>query len=266
MDQTFYRMFAVRYGRLERRSPQNFIGGDDHDVPMPLDYFVWVIQGEQASYVVDTGYGEETGRRRGRSITRSVAEGLGALGIDPAAVRDVILTHLHYDHAGNHDLFPNAKYHLQDSEMAYCTGRQMCHGFLAHHYECEDVTAMVRNVFDGRVRFHDGAADFAPGISLHRVGGHTGGQQVVRVSTRRGWVVLASDAAHFYANLARGTPFPAIYHAGEMLEGFRTLRALADSDDHIIPGHDPEVIRRYPAFSPATEGWIVRLDQPPRRP
>ena len=59
--------------------------------------------------------------------------------IDVNAVEDVILTHLHYDHAGNFDRFPNARFHLQEREMAYATGRYMRYPRLSHSFEVEDV-------------------------------------------------------------------------------------------------------------------------------
>jgi branched-chain amino acid transport system permease protein len=101
---------------------------------------------------------------------------------------------MHYDHAGNLDLFPNATFHIQDREMMYCTGRCMCHPTLRDSFEPADVIGMVTRLFAGRAKFHDGAAELAPGISLHFIGGHTMGLQSVRVLTRRGWVVLASLA------------------------------------------------------------------------
>src|SRR6185503_16867419 len=101
--------------------------------------------------------------------------GLGALGIAPESVEDVIITHMHYDHAGNRSLFPKARYHVQDREMAYCTGRCMCHGTLNHPFDVEDVASMVRRIFDGRVQFHDGDSSITSGLSVHRVGGHTDG-------------------------------------------------------------------------------------------
>ena len=122
---------------------------------------------------------------------------------------------------------------------------------------------MVRRVFEGRVRFHDGWSDIAPGLSVHHVGGHTNGLQVVRVRTRRGWLVLASDASHFYANMDQERPFPIVYNLGDMLAGYRTLDALAESHEHVIPGHDPLVLQRYPAAAKGLEGWVVRLDADP---
>ena len=113
--------------------------------------------------------------------------------------------------------------------MNYATGRHMAQPVFSGAFEVEDVVGMVRSTYAGRVRFHDGDAEIAPGVSLHLIGGHTMGLQVVRVATRRGWVVLASDASHFYANMEQVRPFPIVYSVADMVEGYARLRALADS-------------------------------------
>jgi glyoxylase-like metal-dependent hydrolase (beta-lactamase superfamily II) len=198
--------------------------------------------------------------KRARDHIRCPAEGLRLLGCDAATVKDVVVTHLHYDHIGNFELFPAAQFHLQDLEMRYATGRHMGQPVFRGAYEVEDVVGMVRSVYAGRVRFHDGDGEIAPGVSVHLIGGHTMGLQVVRVATRRGWLVLASDASHFYANMEQVRPFPIVYNVADMVEGYAQLRSLAESKDHIIPGHDPLVIQRYPAPAPGLEGIAARLD------
>lgn len=259
-----YEIYAIKYAQLARRSSHNFVGGDEHDVDMPLFYYVWVVKNEARTVVVDTGFNPAVASKRGRTITRPVAEGLNALGVDPAQVEDVVITHLHYDHVGNHSLFPKAVYHLQDKEMEFATGRCMCHPLMNHGYEVDDVTEMVRRVYENRVRFVDGVRELAPGIEVHHIGGHTKGLQSVRVRTGRGWVVLASDASHFYAHMEQDRAFPILYNLGDMLEGYNTLRRLATSPRHVVPGHDPMVMDRYPAARAGTEGWIVRLDAEPK--
>ncbi|MEQ8231773.1 MAG: N-acyl homoserine lactonase family protein [Gammaproteobacteria bacterium] len=263
MSDEHYEIYAVKYGHHARRSGENFVGGDPHDVPMPLDYYVWVVRNAARTIVVDTGFSAEAAAARGRTLVNPVADGLATLGVAPDGVADVIVTHLHYDHAGNLPLFANARFHLQDQEMAFATGRCMCHDLLQHGYSADDVTQMVRRVFERRVEFHDGSARIAPGIELHHVGGHTRGLQVVRVMTRRGHVVLASDASHFYAHMDGDRAFPVLYSLGDMLEGYKTLRALADSPQHVIPGHDPLVLERYPAARDELAGWVARLDVDP---
>jgi glyoxylase-like metal-dependent hydrolase (beta-lactamase superfamily II) len=148
--------------------------------------------------------------------------------------------------------------------MAYATGRHMGTPALGHAFTADHIAGMVHRVFEGRVAFHDGAAELAPGLSLHHVGGHTMGLQVVRVRTRRGWLVLASDASHFYENMEAGRPFPIVYNVGDMLRAYDAMRRLAETPRHIIPGHDPLVLERYPAADPALDGIAVRLDAEPR--
>ena len=116
----------------------------------------------------------------------------------------------------------------------------------AHAYHVDDVVDLVRLVYKDRVVFHDGDAELAPGIQLLLIGGHTKGLQSVRVHTARGWIVLASDAAHFYENAEAGRLFPIVYDVPRMLEGHRRLLTLAGSIDHFVPGHDPLVMQRYP--------------------
>ena len=259
-----YEIYAIHYGHHDRKAHENFIGGDPHDDGnMPLDYFVWAIVGDNQTFVLDTGFAPDMAKKRGRQLIRPVAEGLKAIGIDPAKVGDVILSHMHYDHAGNIPMFPKARFHIQDAEMEFVTGRSMCHATLRHAFEAEHVSHMVHRIFDERVQFHDGTSELAPGITLHKVGGHTKGLQVTRVKTRRGFVVLASDASHLYANMERGLPFPIVVDVDDYLEAFRTMRTLASSEAHIVPGHDPLVLTRYPLARDGLAG-IVRLDAEPK--
>jgi glyoxylase-like metal-dependent hydrolase (beta-lactamase superfamily II) len=259
-----YAVYAIRYATREARRPEHFIGGDPHDVPMAMDYFVWVAIGPERSFVVDTGFTAEVAAQRKRTHLRCPAESLSLVGLKADAVKDVVQTHLHYDHVGNFHKFPAARFHLQDREMNFATGRHMRHPVFNQGFEAEDVVGMVRLNFKGRVEFHDGDAELAPGLSLHCMGGHTAGLQVVRVHTARGWVVLASDASHYYEHLRARRLFPIAFHLGDMLEAYRKIERLADSPDHIIPGHDPLVMRLYPAPAPAMEGIVVRLDVMPK--
>ena len=255
-----YEVYAIKYAHHERRASQNFLDGDPHDGPMPLDYFVWLVRGAGRQIVIDTGFSAAVAARRGRNHLRCPTEGLRSLGCDSLSVKDVVITHLHYDHIGNFELFPAAQFHLQDREMGYATGRHMAKPEHGGAYDVEDVVGMVRRVYAGRVSFHDGDAELYPGVSVHLIGGHTMGLQAVRVSTRRGWLVLASDASHFYANMEQTRPFPIVWSVPDMVAGYRRLRELAESPAHIIPGHDPLVLERYPAPSTELKGIVARLD------
>jgi glyoxylase-like metal-dependent hydrolase (beta-lactamase superfamily II) len=258
-----YEVFAIRYATRGGKRSNHFIGGDPHDAPMPMDYYLWLIRGAGRTVVVDTGFGAEVAAKRGRTLLRTPAEGLALLDVEAAAVKDVIITHLHYDHVGTFEAFASARFHLQDDEMAYATGRHMRHRQFNHGYEVDEVVGMVRMVYKDRVVFHRGDEVIAPGITVHRIGGHTHGLQCVRVHTARGWVVLASDASHFYEHFENERVFTTVFNVGEAMDGYATLRRLADSDQHIVPGHDPVVMQRYPAPVAALEGSVARLDVAP---
>ncbi len=258
-----YEVYAVKYAERDAMRSEHFLGGDPHDVPMPMDYFVWAIVGEEDTWIVDTGFGELDAGRRERRLLRSVSEGLNAIGIDASEVEDVIITHLHYDHAGGLAQFPKARFHLQDREMFYATGRHMTRRVLSHGYTPEHVADLIHEVYRNRVIFHDGDTVLTPGLSLHFVGGHTMGLQVVRVRTEIGWIVLASDATHYYENMEACRPSPIVYDVGDMIEAYDRIRALADSPSLVVPGHDPLVLERYPAVSEELEGVAVRLSTKP---
>jgi glyoxylase-like metal-dependent hydrolase (beta-lactamase superfamily II) len=259
-----FQVLALRYAHLGNRHPgENFVLADPHEFASDLDYFVWVLRRGHEVFLVDTGFAQPAADRRKRELLRNPIDSLRLIGLDPAAIRDVIITHLHYDHAGNLNRLPHAKFHLQDRDMAFATGRSMGQAVLRHPFDLENVQTMVAHIYAERVIFHDGDVELLPGLTLHHVGGHSAGLQVVRVWTRRGWVVLASDAAHLYANFEQRRPFPIVYNVAEMLEGFNLLYRLADSPNHIVPGHDPLVMKYYPPATPELAGIAARLDVPP---
>lgn len=260
-----FELFAIRYASKPMFTyGQTMIGGDPHEDHTPIDYYIWVAKRSDRVFLIDTGMGAETAKRRGETYLRAPADAITLLGLDPEKVEDIILTHIHYDHAGMLHLYPKASFHLQDAEMTYATGRCMCSPLLRRGYEVDDVLHLVRCVYCDRVHFHEPTSEITSGLTLHKVSGHTAGQQAVRVWTKRGWVVLASDASHLYFNMQTKAAFPSIYRVDEMMESFNTLYKLGEGDwNRIIPGHDPLVMSRYPAPSPELKGIVVRLDVPP---
>jgi len=261
MSDPLHEIYAIKYASHARCRAENLYGPDERpDESMPIDYFVWAIKSPTQTWVVDTGFVQPAALKRQRKMLQTPAEGLARIGIDAQTITDVILSHVHWDHAGGQDLFPNASFHIQDRELSYAAGPCMCDAELGVGFEPGDITGLIEKLFARRLVFHDGDAIIAPGLSLHRLGGHTAGMMVVRIHTRRGWMVLASDATHFYENLTANRPFPYFCDLRGVYAGFRRLRQLADREELIIPGHDPRVLERHPAPHPELAGSIARLD------
>ena len=262
-----YELFAIKYARHDRDATEIFVDDPDpHEGNMPIDYFIWVAKNKNRTVLIDTGFNADAAAQRKREFMRCPAESLSMVGANAADIEDIVITHLHYDHVGNFDLFPNARFHLQDKEMQFATGRYMKYGTLRVAYDIEHVVGMVRQVYKERVQFHDGDSELFPGIGLHFIGGHTMGLQSVTVETARGRVVLASDASHLYHNMWDKNPYRTVFNIGDMMEGHDKLRWLANgNEDLIVPGHDPLVMDYYPAPSENLKGKVIRLDVAPTK-
>ncbi len=267
MADDIYEIYAIKYASNPRRSRAEnliYVAPDDpHDTTMPLDFFVWVAVGERRTIMIDSGASEGTCSGRGHDFIRRPADGLALLGIDAADIENLVTTHLHWDHGGNLEQFPNARLHVQRLEMGHATGPLMNEPFFRRPYDPDQIFEYLKQLYAGRVSYHEGEDEIAPGFTIRHVGGHTPGMQVVRVNTRRGWVVLAADSIHFYENILMNNPFPVLVNIVDYIAAWRTVEHLADSFDHVVPGHDPQVLRRYPAAKPGTEGIAVRLDVAP---
>jgi len=254
-----WEVYALKYSeRNGRTRADSFIFDDHHSDQHDMDYFVWVVRNEHRTILVDTGYDTEEAMRRGRPTLREPMAAIGALGLSPDDIDEIVVTHLHYDHAGGLRHFPNARIHIQEAEVAFATGPCMCHPEIQAPYTADHVCEVIKRVYSGRVIFHDGDAGIADGITLHHIGGHSRGLQALGIQTASGTLCLASDAAHYYENFEQGKLFPLVVDAQEMLDGFKRLRTIASRPELIIPGHDPLVRERFPQFGES--GFVYRLD------
>ncbi|MBL4811227.1 MAG: N-acyl homoserine lactonase family protein [Rhodobacteraceae bacterium] len=260
-----YEIYGIRHAvNTVRTRNNNFIIDANPTEPLQLDFFCWVLVSPERTIIVDTGLDPEKGAVNAHRQVISPVDAWIALGIDPQAVDTVVLTHAHYDHLGYLDALPNARFYMQAEEMAYVTGPWMEKPLFRHAYALDEIKQLVDLLHQGRLHLHGREYDIADGVSAHWVGGHCAGQEVLRVRTARGWVVLASDALHYYEELERGIPFAVAFNLSDMIAAHDTIRALADSDDHIIPAHDPRVTAAYPPAAPEFKNKILRLDLTPK--
>ena len=189
---------------------------------MTMDYFVWALTNGSETVVVDLGFTEAVGTARGRQFLRPIDRGLAEIGVDCRQVQHVILSHFHYDHVGNYALFPNATFYVQDAEMAFYTGRNAALGAFRRSVEVEDICALIRLNYDRRAGLRGRRARGGAGVSVHKVGGHTAGMQIVTVEHAKGRAVVASDASHYYRNFEERIPFNTLHDLPGMYGAFDT--------------------------------------------
>jgi glyoxylase-like metal-dependent hydrolase (beta-lactamase superfamily II) len=254
-----YEVLAVRYGTRSTAKSDVFLHFGlygEPDGPVEMDYFFWVARTTERTILVDCGFNEFSGERRGRTMLCPPVLALRRLGIEPGDVDQLILTHAHYDHIGNVADFPAAELVMSAREFEFWTGPLARRPLFATSAEAADIDALVRARAAGRLRLLPGAASgdsaarqpVSAGVDVVDVGGHTPGQLVVLFRTEYGEVVIASDALHYYDEMRLDRPFLHVTDLPAMYQGFQLLRDLTAAKGRLlVAGHDPEVMRRFPA-------------------
>jgi len=244
-----YEVLALKYGERDTTACQFFYREASHE-PITLHYYVWLILGGPHPILVDTGFLDDDARARGIRNYVSPAVVVERAGVKPGDVPQILITHLHYDHWAGHRLFPGAEFWIQRDEVAFWTGPWGRYDAFQQSANVGALANLVTLNYANRVRIIDGDREVLPGLRVHRVGGHTAGLQIVSVETRRGTVVLTSDASHFYRNVEKRQPVQIITSLPEMLAAFETIDALAGAQRLIVAGHDPAVADRFKTVEP----------------
>jgi glyoxylase-like metal-dependent hydrolase (beta-lactamase superfamily II) len=246
-----YEVLAVRYGTRTATRAESFLNYHvygEPDAQFGMDYFFWIVRDSERTVVVDCGFDAEAGKRRGRSLLVDPTDALRGLGVDPARVSQVVVSHAHYDHIGNLDRFPAAEVVMARREYDFWTGSPYADRVqFAHSTEAGELAHLGALADQGRLRLVDTTLDVAPGLELVVLGGHTPGQLVAQATVDGGAVILAADALHFYEELERDRPFFVVADLEEMYRGFDLLREMtSDPGRRLVAGHDAEVNQRFP--------------------
>ncbi|WP_049746112.1 N-acyl homoserine lactonase family protein [Mycolicibacterium goodii] len=251
MTDSEYEVVALRYAFREDGTASStyyayeVYGEADHSIAS--DYYIFVARNDFRTVLVDCGYSPRRARERGRTLTALPEELLARMGIAPEDVDHVVLTHMHWDHVGNTGLFPNATFSIARSEYESVTGpygRRPCIGVALGDEELEAVKGLE---LAGRLyQVPDGGVELFPGIRLVVAPGHTPGQLLTDVTTSTGSVVLASDALHFYDEMALDRPFWVFTDLAGMYRTYELLRSYsARPNTVVVPGHDPAVTTHF---------------------
>jgi glyoxylase-like metal-dependent hydrolase (beta-lactamase superfamily II) len=247
-----YEVFAVRFGILPDFAVSGLVAGADRARRLDIPVMVWVAKGQDRVVLVDSGFYRDrfVQQWKVRDFVKP-SDAIAAVGLKPEDVTDIVVSHMHWDHADGLDLFPKARVWIQRDEYTYYTGeawhQRNTHGGVFP----EDVAAIVAINTQDRLRFVEGdAREILPGITCYTGGKHTYASQFVSVATAEGTAVLTSDNVYLYENIEKHVPIAQTLDAASNLKAQDRVRTLASDPRLIVPGHDPEVFTRYPPVAP----------------
>jgi glyoxylase-like metal-dependent hydrolase (beta-lactamase superfamily II) len=244
-----YEVYAISYGIYPDYSTSSLVAGADKTRKTDVQMMVWLIKGPGGrNILVDTGcYHDRFVKGEHLKDFIKPSEALSKLGLSPGDITDIIISHMHWDHADGMDLFPNAKIWIQKDEYNYYTGAAWQPGGQSGGIDPDDVLTLVKLNTQHKVNLVDGdAREIIDGIKVYTGGRHTFASQYVGVRTVSGTVVIASDNMYLYENLQKHVPIAQTFDAESNLKAQDRMKQLASRPDLIVPGHDPAVFIKFP--------------------
>lgn len=244
-----YEVYALSYGTYPGFPVSALIGGADKNRKIDLQMMIWLLKGSNGKRIlVDTGcYRDTIAQLKGIKSFIKPSDTLVKVGLSANDITDVIVSHMHWDHADGIDLFPNAKIWIQKEEYDYYTGAAWQPGGKHGGIEPDDVLTLVRLNTQQKVNLIDGDdREIIDGIRVYTGGRHTFASQYVGVHTDNGTAVIASDNMYLYENLEKHAPIAQTFDADSNIKAQDRMRQIASRADLIIPGHDPEVFVKFP--------------------
>lgn len=245
-----YEIYALKYAGPFTSSVAFVLWNEGWDEQIERNYYVWAIKGSNGWTVVDTGTGLTQATERQLAGYSNPVDVLARIGIDGSNVENVILTHMHFDHAGGMEMFPaafpKAEFYVQRKEFDFWVKNP-----IARRKPFQAITDVEANktisALEGteRLVIVDGDRTIMPGVELLLAPGHTVGLQAVAVSTAKGTAIVASDCAHIARSFKEDIPSCLITDIVSWLQSYDKLRSIASSLDLIFPGHDTDMLDKY---------------------
>src|ERR1043166_3837037 len=245
---TNYDVYALSYGVYPNFPVSGLLAGADKTRKIDLQMMVWLVRGGGRNILVDTGcYHENVVKGKGIQNLIKASDAVAKLGLSASDITDVVITHMHWDHADGMDLFPNAKIWIQKDEYAYYTGDAWQPGGKSGGIQPDDVMTLVKLNTQHTVNLVDGAdREIIDGIKVYTGGRHTFASQYVSVRMTGGTAVIASDNMYLYENLEKHLPIAQTFDADSNLKAQNRMKQIASRPDLVVPGHDPLVFVKFP--------------------
>jgi glyoxylase-like metal-dependent hydrolase (beta-lactamase superfamily II) len=240
-----YEVYAIRYATIPGFPVRGLIAGADTSRRTDIAMTVWLLRGQGRTVLVDAGFYRDKFVQRWKPADYvRPSEAVERVGVRAADVTDIIVSHIHWDHADGLDLFPNARIWIQKAEYQHHVGPQG--GQLDRAIDPDDATMLADLAAHGRVHQVDGdSTEIIPGITVFTGGKHTFASQYATVRTASGTVVIASDNLYLYENLETRRPIAQTLDSLSNLAAQQRMTRLASAPRLIVPGHDPAVFVRF---------------------
>jgi glyoxylase-like metal-dependent hydrolase (beta-lactamase superfamily II) len=256
-----YEVYAVRFATVEGYPTHFLVAGADSTRRSTLAFTVWLIRGGGRTVLMDAGFYRDKFVKQWKPVGFSKpSEALSALGVKPADVTDIIISHVHWDHLDGADLFPRARIWLQRDEYEHYTNDSGA--VLDRAIDPDDAKMLASLKTAGRVQLIPGdSTEIIPGITVFTGGKHTFASEFAAVHAslaggRTGTIVLASDNAYLYENLEHHRPITQSLDTLSNLRAQERMARLASEPRLIVPGHDMDVFARFPKAG----NGVVRIE------
>lgn len=238
-----YRIYPICLGFNETAEKSAFTYRKDCGTKMKAAFLVYLVVGEGHYILVDSG-GPNPEMAAGMSYphlsdARYLKKELQLRGVSCDQIDAVILTHLHWDHCYNLDLFPQADVYVQKTELKHAVDPTPFDRYFYVATPGEGLPGWM-TAFARLVRL-DGEAELFPGIRVFPTPGHSPGQMSVEVATAEGTYLIASDLLPLFENYEQGVPNGITLSFADWYESYEKVRAM---NVKILPGHDPRVLER----------------------
>jgi len=240
-----YELYAIRYGTLSDFPVRGLVAGADTSRRMDAALTIWLARGNGRVVLVDAGFYRDKLMQRWKPVDYiTPAEAVKKVGVVPEEITDIIISHVHWDHADGADLFPNARVWIQKDEYQHHIGPA---GEARDRAIDDDVARMFLSLSrKGKVQQVNGdSTEIIPGITVFTGGKHTFASQYVTIRTGAGTAVVASDNLYLYENLDGRRPIAQTLDSLSNLRAQDRMKRLASSLRLIVPGHDPAVFTRF---------------------
>lgn len=251
--QPVYEIYAFQYATHLGVPKSIFVYGAGLDGALlkNVAYSYWVIIGGGRRILFDTGFSSADIAKPGLVNFRSPKELLPAISIEPEGITDIVLSHMHWDHAGNVAAFPGAeKIWIQREEFEFTAGRGLQSALTFPYLRLPDVIEVLTANAAGRVELLEGEVGLFPGIDLYVVPrGHSYASQFMVVNTKSGKVVMAADSASTWENIETNMPGTIGIDLLQAADGIKRIKTFVKDSKDIIPGHESGVYSVYPLIA-----------------